>query len=198
MVSHTKLAEIGLLLLTGAGCADRGPTAGPATVGPSPSATQAPPDRHHHRSGRPALRPPAPRVSTIGITRIATLVSYCWNESGNGVCADGAPGHASHVLRWRADAPVRVDLRLAADDVSFQTARIVPPGAERDFGYVRVRPLDRNGRSWIFCLPPHARRANDLLISARFADGDMLADLRLEPEHRPRPHTHSPLGQRCP
>jgi hypothetical protein len=195
MVARTSLAAIGCVLgLASTGCAG-GRAAGAATVGPNASVIQVTADRHHHRSDRPASRPPAPRVSTLGVTRIATLVSSCWSASGPGVCADGAPGHAGQILRSSSDAPVRVDLRLAAHDVHFETARVIPPGAERDVAHVRARPLDRVGRRWTVCLSPRARRANDLLIFARFAQGDMLADLRLEPAHTPPPHTLS--VQRC-
>lgn len=155
-------------------------------------------DRGGNRSSPPALRPPAPHVITLGATRIATLVSYCWNESRRGVCADGAPGHAGQTLRWTVDASVRVDLRLAAHDVHFETARIVRSGAERDVVHLRARPLDRAGRGWILCLPHNAQRANDLLIFARFAQGDMLADLRLRPAQASGTHTHRPGGHSCP
>jgi hypothetical protein len=198
MVARASLAAIGcVLVLASAGCAG-GRAAGAATVGPSASVIQVTADPHHHRSGQPALRPPAPRVSTLGVTRIATLVSYCWFASGQGICADGAPGHAAQILRWNSNTPVRVELRLAAHDVHFETARVIAPGAERDLAHLRAPPLDRVGRRWIFCLPPRARRANDLLIFARYARGDMLADLRLVPARTPPTHTLSPVVQRCP
>jgi hypothetical protein len=69
--------------------------------------------------------PPSPRVRTLGITRSATLVSYCWTEhaghgAGSGVCADGVPGHPAHTLRWRDGATIDVDLRLPAHGVQIQ------------------------------------------------------------------------------
>lgn len=49
------------------------------------------------------LAPPTPRIRTLGVTRAASLVSYCWSRptpggGGTGVCADGAPGHPAHTL----------------------------------------------------------------------------------------------------
>jgi hypothetical protein len=129
----------------------------------------------------PAGGPPAPRLTTLGVTRTATLVSYCWG----GMCADGVAGQPDHVLRWRAGGTVRLDLRLPARDVSVKAERIVTPGAaSRGVVALHARRLDGTGRRWALRIPSRAGRATDLLISARFAGGDILADLGLR--HRAR------------
>jgi hypothetical protein len=89
-------------------------------------------------------------------------------------------GRPDHILRWRAGATVRLDLRLPAHDVSVKAERIATPGA-RPRGVVRLhaRRLDGTGRRWALRIPSRARRATDLLIFARFEGGDMLADLGL-------------------
>jgi hypothetical protein len=131
------------------------------------------------------LRPPVPRVTTLGVTRAATLVSYCWSHStpgggGRGVCADGAPGHPAHILRWRPGVTVTIDLRLPASDVHIEVARIAG-FAKPVHNTIGLRPLreDPQGRSWTVQLPRTASRSTDLLIFARFAHGDIYADLGL-------------------
>jgi hypothetical protein len=61
---------------------------------------------------------------------------------------------------------------------------------------IRARALDSTARSWTICLTPHARRATDLLISARFAHGDLFADVRLSPAHA-APPTDRPRSRSC-
>ena len=78
-------------------------------------------------------RPPAPLVSTLGVSSSATLVSYCWTQTrpgggGVGECADGVAGHPDHTLPWRLGTAVAIDLRLPAHGVKFQTERISSPG----------------------------------------------------------------------
>jgi hypothetical protein len=137
------------------------------------------------RSAR--TRPPAPVVSTLGVSRSATIVSYCWTQArpggaGVGGCADGTADHPDHRLRWRPGATVTIDLRLPAHGVTFQTERISSPG--RPPGHtltVSARRVDRAGRQWIIRLPARAERDTDLLIFATFANGDVFADLGLQP-----------------
>jgi hypothetical protein len=139
----------------------------PAAAAASSAAVAAP---------SPAVRPPAPRLTTLGVTRAATLVTYCWA----GTCADGVAGQPDHILRWRAGATIRLDLRLPAHDVSVEAERIVKLGAApRGVVAIHARRLDEGGRRWALRIPSRAGRATDLLISARFAGGDMLADLGL-------------------
>lgn len=132
------------------------------------------------------LRPPAPLVSTLGARRAATLFSYCWQQArpggaGSGVCADGAPGSPAHILRWRPGAAVTVDLRLPAHDVRVDAARIGGFGRPmRDVVHLHPGLIDRSGRRWLIRLPTRAGRDTDLVVSARFADGDLGADLGLQ------------------
>lgn len=126
-------------------------------------------------------RPPIPRVSTLGASRMATLISYCWTVQmpgggESGTCADGNPGHPAHVLRWRPRTKIRVDLRLAAHEVRVQAAQI-KRGRFRHVLDVRALPSDPGRRWWTLRLPRLAGRDTDLLISAFFADGDIDADL---------------------
>jgi hypothetical protein len=135
------------------------------------------------RRASPQLRPPAPLVSTLGITRSATLVSYCWMQTlpgggGRGVCADGMLGRAVHTLRWQPGRAVLIDLRLPAHDVQVEAARITDPGRPaRHVLALRTRRTDRTGRRWITHLPASATSDTDLVISARFENGDLTADL---------------------
>jgi hypothetical protein len=139
----------------------------PAATAASSAAAAAP---------SPAADPPVPRLTTLGVTRTATLVSYCWG----GRCSDGPGGQSDHILRWRAGATVRLDLRLPAHDVSVEAERIVTPGAApRGVVALHARPLDGTGRRWAFRIPSRASRATDLFISAYFAGGDILADVGL-------------------
>jgi hypothetical protein len=135
------------------------------------------------------VRPPMPRVSTLGVTRDATLWGYCWSQAraeggGVGVCADGAPGSPAHTLRWRFGTAVIIDLRLPAHDVRIDVARIGGFGRPpHDVIHLRAHHVDRT--RWLVVLPEAAAHGTDLLISATFANGDLSADLGLE--QRPRP-----------
>jgi hypothetical protein len=134
-------------------------------------------------------RPPAPLVSTLGVSRSATIVSYCWTRARPGggrvgECADGMAGHPDHTLRWRPGAAVSIDLRLPAHGVTFQTQRISRPGRPPVHFpplSIRARRVDRAGRRWSIRLPARSRRDTDLLIAATFANGDVFADLGLRP-----------------
>ena len=132
------------------------------------------------------VHPPTPQVSTLGVTRSATLVGYCWSQTlpgggGRGVCADGAPGDPAHTLRWRPGATIRIDLRLPAHDVHIQAVRITGGFGGRPSIIVTlsVERVDRAGHIWSIRLPPRSAGDNDLLIFARFTNGDLLADLGL-------------------
>lgn len=132
---------------------------------------------------RPAQHPPVPRVSTLGATRSATLVSYCWTVrdaggGGHGVCADGIPGHAAHTLHWRPGAKIGVDLGLPAHNVQVQTDRIDSTGGRpRHVVQLHVTRADSAGRRWTVHLTRRSERDTDLLIFATFHDGDVEADL---------------------
>jgi hypothetical protein len=143
------------------------------------------------RSGHHRPRPPVPRVSTLGVTRSATLVSYCWSEhvaggGASGTCVDGIPGHPAHTLDWRPSAKLRVDLRLPAHDVQIQAVRITSGIGGRPSGIggrpshvvrLHVARVDRAGRLWTVRLPQRSASDTDLMISAFFTDGDIEADL---------------------
>ena len=148
----------------------------------------------HHRpeaaDATPAARethPPTPRVSTLGVTRSATLVSYCWTHKlpaggSQGVCADGTLVHPAHTLRWEPGARVRVDLGLAAHDVEIQAVRLEAAGGRHSLSHIirlRIAGIDASGRRWKLRLPRRAKTDTELLISARFANGDVEADLGL-------------------
>jgi hypothetical protein len=128
-------------------------------------------------------RPPMPRVSALGVTRSATLVSYCWTQklpggAARGACADGTPGHPAHTLQWEPGALVRVDLGLAAHDVHIQAARFGEVGGRSSHSiHVRITGIDASRRRWTLRLPRRAERDTDLLISAQFANGDVEADV---------------------
>ncbi|MGZ4248614.1 MAG: hypothetical protein ACXVUE_09955 [Solirubrobacteraceae bacterium] len=130
-----------------------------------------------------AVRPPVPRVSTLGVSRLTTLVSYCWTVelaggAGQGTCADGTAGHPAHTLRWRPGARIRVDLRLRAHRVQIRAARFGTKGSRpSQIVNLKVVRLGARGRWWMLRLPRQARRDTDLLISAFFANGDVEADL---------------------
>ena len=134
-------------------------------------------------------RPPTPRISTLGVTRLASPFSYCWEQAlaggkGAGVCADGAPGAPAHSLRWRPGAPVSIDLRLAAHNVQIEVARI-GGFAQRmhDVVHLNARRVDQAGRLWVIRLPQRAIQDTDLLISALFANGDLSADIGLRQQY---------------
>jgi hypothetical protein len=152
---------------------------GPQLVGQLKRLTAAVP-----RLPSPAGRPPEPLVSTLGVSRSATLVSYCWQVTGRGSsrgeCADGAPGSPAHILRWRAGASVSIDLYLPAHGVQIEAARIGGFGrAVRHVIHLRPRRVDRAGRRWVIRLPRRAEDDTDLLITARFVNGDLGADVGL-------------------
>jgi hypothetical protein len=132
-----------------------------------------------------AARPPIPRVSTLGVTRSATLVSYCWTRhlpggTNAGACADGQPGAPANTIRWRPGVKVRLDLRLPAHGVQIQAARFSSAGSRPSrLVQLKITRIDPSGRRWMFRLPRRAKHATDLLISARFANGDIEAELGL-------------------
>ncbi len=116
--------------------------------------------------------PPTPRLSTLGVTRSASLVSYCWTRH--------LPGGTAHTLRWRPGVKVRLDLRLPAHGVQIQAARFTSAGSRPShLVQLKITRIDARGRRWMFRLPRRAKHATDLLISARFANGDIEADLGL-------------------
>jgi hypothetical protein len=130
-------------------------------------------------------RPPRPQVTTLGVTRWASLVSYCWtrpaDHGGNvGVCVDGIPGRPAHKVDWRPGATVAVDLHLPSSDVEIQAARFNRFG--KQIGVMIALQHERDdhaGRRWTVTIPAAARRSTDMLISAHFARGDIFADVGL-------------------
>jgi hypothetical protein len=119
-------------------------------------------------------------VSTLGVTRSASLVSYCWTDQlrGQGTCADGTPGHPAHTLRWQPGAKVRVDLRLPAHHVQIQAARFASVGSRPDhIIQLKITRINTSRRWWMLRLPRRATRDTELLIFAFFANGDVEAEL---------------------
>jgi hypothetical protein len=128
-------------------------------------------------------RPPTPTLSTLGVKRPATLVSYCWTRprsdgSRRGICADGVPGHPARTLPWRAGTKIVLDLRLPAHRVTVQAVRISVPGARPTHVIeAHAAASDASGRRWVFRLSRKARVDTELLIFGRFAQGDAEAEL---------------------
>jgi hypothetical protein len=70
---------------------------------------------------------------------------------------------------------------LPAHDFAIDAARIGGFGRPmRDVVKLQARRIDRAGRRWLIRLPKRAGRDTDLLISARFANGDLGADVGLK------------------
>lgn len=125
--------------------------------------------------------PPRPRLSTRGVERQASLVSYCWSVprsdgSRVGSCADGAPGPTTHRLRWTPGVPIVLDLVLPAHDVQVRIATNSRPAQ-------RLRQVDLHkgslARRWSFKLTPADHAAASIQIAAQYAQGDLLADMSL-------------------
>lgn len=56
---------------------------------------------------------PPPRLSSLGVERQASLVSYCWSVPRS---------NGSHGLRWKPEVPIVLDLVLPAHDVQVRVA----------------------------------------------------------------------------
>lgn len=128
-------------------------------------------------------RPPQPRLTTLGVTRSAVLVSYCWayrDRPGTSVCADGSLAGAPPTLRWRPRALVRLDLLLPAHDVGVVASH---QSSARDGRVTRTRldlhRVDSAGAQWVFQIPAATKDNTDVLISATFAQGDIFAEVGL-------------------
>jgi hypothetical protein len=126
----------------------------------------------------PLSHPPRPKVSTLGATGYASLVSYCWHEDGRGVCADGVAGSPRQTIAWRADREVRIDFRVPAHDVSVSTARVSAAAPYPEIR-LRARRLDKEGRRYLVRIPSRSRGDDELLLFARFEQGDLFAELGL-------------------
>jgi hypothetical protein len=135
-------------------------------------------------SSRWTRDPPRPSLTTLGATRFAIPVSYCWaypDRPGTSACADGSIVRLPDALRWRPRVPVRLDLRLPAHDVVI----VASPYSARRHGRVtqtRLHPrrIDATGRRWVFEIPASTRDNTYLLISASFAQGDSSAEIGLK------------------
>jgi len=143
------------------------------------------PGQAANRSGSSAPRkhPPRPTLRTLGVARSASTVSYCWTYptgSGRavGICADGSLADPPPTtLRWRPRVPVHLDLHLPAHDVEVDTYR--QRSGRHTQVPVHLRRVDSSGRRWVFYVPRATRDHTDLLISATFARGDVLAAIGL-------------------
>src|SRR5262249_9157554 len=140
-----------------------------------------------------STHPPMPRVTSLGVTRSATMLSYCWWQTsgnyGSGSCTGVLGLRAAHSLRWRLGANIRVDLRRPTHDVEMQAARRTVRGEEGVI-HLNIVRKDPAGQHWALPLPGRAARDTDLMISASFAHGDIQADLGIRPSRdmRSRPH----------
>jgi hypothetical protein len=143
----------------------------PLAAAATPSASQQPVVAH----------PPKPKVTTLGVTKYASLVSYCWHTDGKGTCADGVGGSPKSTIAWRAGREVRIDFRLPVHEVSVQTVHIAKLGAPST-GEVklRVKRLDKAGRRYLVRIAARSKGANELVMFARFVEqGDVFAELGL-------------------
>jgi hypothetical protein len=129
-------------------------------------------------------RPPQPSLTTLGVTRTAVLVSYCWADRGRPettACADGSLARVPVTLPWRPRAEVRLDLHLPAHDVDVVAShQSVGRGGRVIQTRLHLRTMDSAGRRWAFQIPPRTRVGTDLLVSAHFAQGDVFAAVALE------------------
>jgi hypothetical protein len=136
-------------------------------------------------SSAAALGPPAPRVRAAGNVRSASVVTYCWaHAQSDGItaelCADGLLGVPAQSLPWRVGDVIYLDLRLPAHAVRVEAARLGAPGtAPRGSVRLRLRRLDMAGEHWAVVIPRRAQTSTALLISARFAEGDLFAAVGL-------------------
>lgn len=133
-----------------------------------------------HASNAP--QPPRPRLTSRGVQRHASLVTYCWavrqsNGSSNGTCAAGRPLPTRQKLSWQPQSPITLDLTLAAKDVQVQLANKAT--RPRHPTTIDLRRLDATGRRWTFSLTRADRSARVLFVSAQFAQGDIYAELSL-------------------
>jgi hypothetical protein len=142
-----------------------------AAAGPAPVSVAAAP-----------AGPPKPRVTTLGVTRSATVFTSCWRYGTRKQCvASGSVGYPSSRVRWRPGAKVTIDLRLPAGDVNI-TAEHVDDGAVVAADSVRLamHRIGSDGRRWLVRLPALAARCTDLIIYARLGSrGEIVADLGL-------------------
>lgn len=130
---------------------------------------------------RSRSRPPRPRVTTLGVSRSAALISYCWQYSTSsgliGQCADGAPGPPTHTLYCRPGVAILINLRVPGSDVHVSVAHIYRSGRYRHDVALTTHRRDFEGRRWAVKIPRSASRSNVMFISARYAQGDMGAEL---------------------
>jgi hypothetical protein len=132
-------------------------------------------------AGRSRHVPPRPRVRTLGVTRPAELVSYCWtydsgDNMGSGQCADGAVSSPTRTLRWRSAEKFVVGFGLPAHHVGIEAIRL-KDGRERHVVWAHPAATTTSGRRWVFRLPRSAARDNVLIVSATFPQGDVAAEV---------------------
>jgi hypothetical protein len=134
-------------------------------------------------SSAPGKHPPRPTLRTLGASRSASLVSYCWTyPSGDGgsagECADGSLADLPPTtLRWRPRATVHLNLHLPAHDIEVDTYRQGSGGPSQV--PIHLHRVDSSGRRWVFHVPRATKDHTDLLISATFARGDVFAAIGL-------------------
>jgi hypothetical protein len=155
--------RLGLLLVALASLA--------AAAGPAPVSVAATP-----------AGPPKPKVTTLGVTRFATVFTSCWRYGTRKQCvANGSVGYPSSKIRWRPGAKVTIDLRLPASDVNITAERVDGGGVvAADSVKLAMHRIGSGGRRWLVRLPALAGRCTDLIIYARLGTrGEIVADLGL-------------------
>ena len=127
--------------------------------------------------------PPRPKVTTLGVSRYATVFQSCWGYASKRRCVAtaGGVGHPSSTILWRPGATLTIDLRLAAQDVNISAEHVIDGAVVAgDSVRLALRRVDSDGRRWRVSLPARAAKSTDLVIYARHGDrGDLVADLGL-------------------
>jgi hypothetical protein len=90
---------------------------------------------------------------------------------------DGIPRPSRQKLIWRPHSQIILDLALPASHVQVNVA--TNAGQPRESSSVHLHRIDATGRRWSFSLAKTDSSAAALFISARFAEGDIYAELSL-------------------
>jgi hypothetical protein len=126
--------------------------------------------------------PPKPKVTTLGVTRSATVFTSCWRYGTRKRCVEsGSVGHPASRIRWTPGAKVTIDLRLPASDVNITAERVADDSVvAADSVRLAMHRVGSGGRRWLVRLPARADRCTDLIMYARLGDrGEIVADLGL-------------------
>ena len=126
----------------------------------------------------PSTHPPTPTVTSLGVTRSATLGSHCWQNGDTGECADAPFIEPRHHLAWHAGRPIVVDLKLPARSLQAQAMSVTKRGARvRRLITVSAHRRGTAGRRWVVRLPSRARADNVLSLFGQFTQGEVSASI---------------------